>query len=93
MCLGIPGRIVRIDDPARKLATVDVSGVKRQVNIACIVSEAHPVEACVGDWVLVHVGFAMSRIDEEQAAETLRILTELGEAQAELEAMRLSTTH
>jgi len=93
MCLGIPGRIVRIDDPVRKLATVDVSGVKRQVNIACIVSEAHPVEACVGDWVLVHVGFAMSRIDEEQAAETLKILTELGEAQAELEAMRLSTTH
>jgi hydrogenase expression/formation protein HypC len=93
MCLGIPGRIVRIDDPVRKLATVDVSGVKRQVNIACIVSEAHPVEACLGDWVLVHVGFAMSRIDEEQAAETLRILTELGEAQAELEAMRLSTTN
>jgi hydrogenase expression/formation protein HypC len=93
MCLGIPGRIVRVDDPVRKLATVDVGGVKRQVNIACIVSEAHPVEACVGDWVLVHVGFAMSRIDEEEAAETLRILTELGEAQAELEAMRLSATN
>jgi hydrogenase expression/formation protein HypC len=92
MCLGIPGRIVRIDDAARKLATVDVSGVKRQVNIACIVSEAHPVEACVGDWVLLHVGFAMSRIDEHEAAETLKILTELGEAQAELEAMRLSGT-
>jgi hydrogenase expression/formation protein HypC len=44
----------------------------------------------VGDWVLIHVGFAMSRIDEAEAAETLRILTELGEAQAELEAMRLS---
>jgi hydrogenase expression/formation protein HypC len=90
MCLGIPGRIVAIDDPVRKLATVDVSGVKRQVNIACIVDDAHPVEACLGDWVLVHVGFAMSRINEEEAAETLKILTELGEAQAELEAMRLS---
>jgi hydrogenase expression/formation protein HypC len=90
MCLGIPGRIVQIDDAARKLATVDVSGVKRQINIACIVDEAHPVEACVGDWVLVHVGFAMSRIDERQAAETLKILVELGEAQAELAAMRLS---
>jgi hydrogenase expression/formation protein HypC len=90
MCLGIPGRIVTIDDAAKKLATVDVSGVKRQVNIACIVDEAHPVDACVGDWVLIHVGFAMSRINEQQAAETLQILTELGEAQAEIEAMRLS---
>ena len=93
MCLGIPGRIVRIDDATRKLATVDVSGVRRQVNIACIVSEEHPVEACLGDWVLVHVGFAMSRIDERQAAETLKILTELGEAQAEIEAMRASAVH
>jgi hydrogenase expression/formation protein HypC len=90
MCLGIPGRIVTIDDTAKKLATVDVSGVKRQVNIACIVDDAHPVEACIGDWVLIHVGFAMSRINEQQAAETLQILTELGEAQAEIEAMRLS---
>lgn len=90
MCLGIPGQIIRIDDATRKLATVDVSGVKRQVNIACIVSEDHPVEACVGNWVLVHVGFAMSRIDEEEAAQTLKILTELGEAQAEIEAMRRS---
>ena len=90
MCLGIPGRIVKIDDAVKKLATVNVSGVRRQVNIACIVNEEHPPEACVGDWVLVHVGFAMSRIDEEEAAQTLRILTELGEAQEELEAMRLS---
>lgn len=92
MCLGIPGRIVKIDDEERKLATVDVSGIKRQVNIACIVTDAHPVEACVGDWVLVHVGFAMSRIDAKEAAETLKILAELGEAQAEIEAMRLSDT-
>ena len=93
MCLGIPGRIVRIDDAARKLATVDVSGVRRQINIACVVDEAHPVESCVGDWVLVQVGFAMSRIDEHEAAETLKILTELGEAQAEIEAMRQSAVH
>lgn len=90
MCLGIPGRIVTIDDASKKLATVDVSGVRRQVNIACIVNETHPVEACVGDWVLIHVGFAMSRIDEAEAAQTLQILTELGEAQAEIEAMRLT---
>jgi hydrogenase expression/formation protein HypC len=87
MCLGIPGQIVAIDDPARKLATVAVGGIRRQINIACIIDETHPAESCVGDWVLVHVGFAMGRIAEAQAAETLRILHELGEAQAELEAM------
>ena len=90
MCLGIPGRIVKIDDVANMLAIVDVSGVRRKVNIACIVDEEHPVSSCLGDWVLIHVGFAMSRLDEAEAAETLRILSELGEAQAELEAMRLS---
>jgi hydrogenase expression/formation protein HypC len=90
MCLGIPGQIVKIDDSTRKLATVDVGGVKRQVNIACIVNDKHPVESCVGEWVLVHVGFAMSRINEAEAAQTLKILIELGEAQAEIEAMRLS---
>ena len=45
MCLGIPGRIVKIDDIAKKLATVDVGGVRRQINIACIVDAEHPVEA------------------------------------------------
>jgi hydrogenase expression/formation protein HypC len=90
MCLGIPGRIVTIDDVSKRLATVDVGGVKRQVNIACIVNDDHPVESCIGDWVLVHVGFAMSRINEEEAEQTLKILIELGEAQAEIEAMRLS---
>jgi hydrogenase expression/formation protein HypC len=90
MCLGIPGRIVAIDDAERMLATADVSGVKRQINIACVVDDDHPLEACVGDWVLIHVGFAMSRIDEAEAAETLRILDELGEAQQELDAMRRS---
>lgn len=90
MCLGIPGQIIRIDDAAKKLATVDVCGVKRKVNIACIVNEEHPTEKCVGDWVLVHVGFAMSRINEEEAALTLKVLAELGEAQAEIAAMRES---
>ncbi len=90
MCLGIPGRIVEICDAEKKLALVEVGGVKRQVNVACIVSEEHPVESCLGDWVLVHVGFAMSRIDEQQAAETLEILIQLGEAQEELAAMRAS---
>jgi hydrogenase expression/formation protein HypC len=90
MCLGIPGQIVRIDDAVRKLATADVGGIRRQVNIACIVDETHPVDTCVGDWVLIHAGFAMNRIAEEEAAKTLEILTQIGEAQAELETMRLS---
>jgi hydrogenase expression/formation protein HypC len=82
MCLGIPAQIVRIDDAERMLATADVGGVRRQVNIICIVDDEHPAEACVGDWVLLHVGFAMSRIDEAEAEATLRLLTELGEATA-----------
>ena len=90
MCLGIPGEVVEIHPDQPDLAKVDVSGVKRQVNIACILSDDHTVEDCVGDWVLVHVGFAMSRINEEEAAQTLKILTELGEAQAEIEAMKRS---
>ena len=88
MCLGIPARIVRIDDAEGMLATVEVAGVRRQVNVMCVVDDEHPLESCVGDWVLLHVGFAMSRIDEAEAAETLRILSQLGEMQAELEAMR-----
>lgn len=81
MCLGIPGQITEIIDATQKLAMVNVSGVKRQVNIACIVDDAHPVEACVGNWVLVHVGFAMNRIDEAEAAETLDMLQQIAALQ------------
>lgn len=87
MCLGIPGQIIEITDPANQLAKVDVGGVQRQVNIACIVSDDHPIDQCKGDWVLVHVGFAMSRIDEQEAHRTLEILSQLGEVQDELAAM------
>ena len=90
MCLGIPGLIVDITSEANKLATVEVLGVRREINIACIVNAEHPVASCVGDWVLVHVGFAMSRIDEKEARLTLEVLHMLGEAQAELLAMRNS---
>lgn len=90
MCLGIPAMIVEITDAERKLALVDVSGVQREINIMCVVDEDHPLEACIGDWVLVHVGFAMSRIDEVEAAETLKILSELGELQEELAAIQRS---
>jgi hydrogenase expression/formation protein HypC len=89
MCLGIPGQIVAITDAQRKLASVDVGGVKREINIACVVDE-RPIEANIGDWVLVHVGFAMSRINAEEAAKTLKLLLELGEAQQEFRAMRES---
>ena len=79
MCLGIPGKIIEINDVTNKLAIVEVSGVKRQVNIACIVDEQHPPESCIGDWVLVHVGFAMNRINEKDAKETLQLLQEIAE--------------
>jgi len=92
MCLGIPGQIVEISSAEDKLGIVDVGGVRRTVNIACIVDEDHPPASCVGNWVLVHVGFAMSRIDEEEARRTLELLTEMGEVQAELQAMRQSDT-
>ena len=91
MCLGIPGQIVEIVSEDLKLAMVDVGGVRRAVNIAFIVDEEHPAAACLGDWVLVHVGFAMVRIDEKEAAATLALLQELGELQAEVDALRLPT--
>ena len=90
MCLGIPGQIVSIDENIPKLATVDVGGVRREINISCIVDEEHSPESCVGEWVLVHVGFAMSRINAEEAAKTLQLLEEMGEVQMEIEAMRAS---
>jgi hydrogenase expression/formation protein HypC len=77
MCLGIPGKIIEITDVENQLAMVNIGGVKRQVNIACIVDEQHPVESCIDDWVLVHVGFALNRLDEEDAAETLKLLNEM----------------
>lgn len=92
MCLGIPGQITEISNAETKQAIVDVAGIKRPINIACIVNEEHTVESCVGDWVLVHVGFAMSRIDAVEAEKTLTLLIELGEAQAEIEAMQTGAT-
>jgi hydrogenase expression/formation protein HypC len=84
MCLGIPGQIVAISDAENMLGIVDVSGVRREIHLACIVDDEHPIRSCVGDWVLVHVGFAMSRIDEAEAAQTLALLAEFGELEDEL---------
>lgn len=87
MCLAIPGKIIEIVDDVNHIARVDVSGVKRNVNIALV----RPDGADVGDWVLLHVGFALSRIDEQEAAETLRFLETLGSAyQEELEELDAS---
>ncbi|WIV50417.1 HypC/HybG/HupF family hydrogenase formation chaperone [Marivivens sp. LCG002] len=85
MCLGIPGQIVALTDPSRMMAMAEVSGVRREVNIAPIVT-GH-LEDVVGKWALIHVGFAMAEIDEEEAAKTLEALRGLGEAQETLEAM------
>jgi len=79
MCLGIPGQIIAVHDSVNNLALVEVSGVRRLINIAFIVDEDLPPAACVGAWVLVHVGFAMSRLDEAEAMHTLALLRELGE--------------
>ena len=90
MCLGVPGQIIEIVDPELLIAVADVAGVRRKVNITCIVNDDHSAEDCIGDWVLIHVGFAMARIDEAEAAETLKVLTAMGELQAELMAMQVS---
>ncbi len=86
MCLGIPGQIVEITDPERKLATVDISGVRRVVNVACVTT-SRPLGDLIGRWALIHVGFAMSLIDEAEAALTLRALHELDEVSGELDTI------
>jgi len=74
MCLAIPGRVVEIVDEQALLAKVDVSGVVRNVNVG-LLDGVSP-----GDWVLIHVGFALSKVDEEEAQATLALLAQMGEA-------------
>jgi hydrogenase expression/formation protein HypC len=74
MCLAAPGRIIAFLDGDKQLASVDVSGVRRTINTALIAPDG--LEC--GDWVLIHVGFAMSRIDEVEARRTLELLAQLG---------------
>ncbi|HYY43973.1 MAG TPA: HypC/HybG/HupF family hydrogenase formation chaperone [Actinomycetota bacterium] len=78
MCLGIPGQVVEVVDPATHIAKVDVGGVRRNVNIGLLLHEGGGVGP--GDWVLIHVGFAMSKIDEGEAQSTLGFLEGLGQA-------------
>lgn len=85
MCLGIPGRVVEVIDLAGHRAVIEVEGVRREVNIGLLVDDEGGVS--VGDWVLVHVGFAMALIDEDEAARTLDLLKALsGELDDELAA-------
>ena len=90
MCLGIPGKIIAIVDETEQLGLVDIGGVQRQVNLSCVAPAEAGLDSLIGRWVLVHVGFAMSVIDADEAAATLQVLTELGEMQEELAAMQQS---
>ena len=81
MCLAIPGQIVAIDSQNTHLATVDVVGVRRKVDLG-LLQDAPPVP---GDWVLIHVGFAMSKISEQGAHEQMQMLRMLGEDEAAMQ--------
>jgi hydrogenase expression/formation protein HypC len=85
MCLAVPGRVLEFVDEANRLAKVDVAGVIRNVNVGLLDDPAP------GDWVLIHVGFALSRVDEEEAQATLGLLQRMGEAfEQELEDLKAS---
>ncbi len=84
MCLAIPGKIVEIVDEENQIAKVEVGGVRRNVNTGLL------DDARIGDYVLIHVGFAMSKVDEREAEETLRMLQELGSYEPEFEQFSAS---
>jgi hydrogenase expression/formation protein HypC len=87
VCLAIPGRILEIVDESNRLARVDVAGVRRTVNVALL--DGDP--AGPGDWVLIHVGFAISKVDEDEARATRRLLEAMGaDYERELDELRAS---
>ena len=87
MCLAIPGQVIDVGDEENRLARVDVGGVRRKVNIGLL--DAVDGGAQPGDWVLIHVGFAMSKVDEEEARSTLELLEGMGEDyEQELEELK-----
>ncbi len=89
MCLAIPGRVIEVTDEQNRLALVDVAGVRRNVNIGLL--DADGISAGPGDWVLIHVGFALSLVDAEEAAATLKMLQGMGaDYEAELEELKAS---
>jgi hydrogenase expression/formation protein HypC len=84
MCLAIPGKIVDLLAEDRSSAVVDVLGVRRRVDLGLLQDDP----PSTGDWVLIHVGFAMSKISEADALDQLRMLTDLGESEAAMEEVR-----
>jgi hydrogenase expression/formation protein HypC len=89
MCLAIPGEVLEIVDEANRLARVDVAGVRRNVNIGLLDEDGEGVGP--GDWVLIHVGFAISKVDEEEALATRRLLEGMGaDYEQELEELKAS---
>ncbi|HVW46415.1 MAG TPA: HypC/HybG/HupF family hydrogenase formation chaperone [Solirubrobacterales bacterium] len=89
MCLAIPGLVLEVVDEENRLAKVDVAGVRRNVNIGLLDDGGEPLGP--GDWVLIHVGFAISRVDEEEAIATHRLLEEMGsDYEQELEELKAS---
>ncbi len=89
MCLAIPGQIVDVTDEAKRLAQVDVAGVRRNVSIALLDGDDGGVAP--GDWVLIHVGFAISKVDEQEAEATRKLLEAMGAGyEQELEELRAS---
>ena len=90
MCLAIPGQIVEVVDEPNRLASVDVAGVVRKVNIG-LLDDDDGRAASPGDWVLIHVGFALSKVDEEEALATRKLLEGMGaDYEQELEELRQS---
>jgi hydrogenase expression/formation protein HypC len=89
VCLAIPGQILEVVDESNRLARVDVAGVKRNVNIGLLDSDEQGARA--GDWVLIHVGFAISKVDEREAKATRRLLEGMGaDYEQELEELKAS---
>jgi hydrogenase expression/formation protein HypC len=89
MCLAIPGQIIEVVDEEHRLAKVDVAGVRRNVNIGLLDSDGEGVGP--GDWVLIHVGFAISQVDEEEARATRDLLERMGaDYEQELEELKAS---
>lgn len=89
MCLAIPGQVIEFVDEHNRLARVDIAGVRRNVNVSLLDEDGD--SARPGDWVLIHVGFALSKVDEEEAQATLRLLEQMGaEYEQELEELKAS---
>jgi hydrogenase expression/formation protein HypC len=89
MCLAIPGQVIEVVDELNQIAVVEVVGVRRKINVSLLADDGD--DAQPGDWVLIHVGFALSKVDEQEAQATLRLLQHMGaEYEQELEELKAS---